>query len=154
MKRVLFVAIAALAAGQAMAVNKCTIGGKVVYQEAACPGSGEPVADDIARRQAEANQRKAEAARAQEEAAKATQQREARRAQRMKVCQGKLHDEPAIGMTVETWQNCTDFWERHGSGTRVNETETAAGVRRQHVFDSYSIKYLYTTNGVITGIQR
>ena len=51
-------------------------------------------------------------------------------------------------------KNCTDFWERHGPIARINETETARSVSRQYVFRTGSIKYLYTTNGVVTGIQR
>ena len=57
-------------------------------------------------------------------------------------------------MSVAQWQNCTDFWDVHGWGKRVNETETAKGKTRQHVFNTGSIKYIYTINGVITGIQR
>lgn len=48
----------------------------------------------------------------------------------------------------------SSFWERHGPGAGVNETETARSIGRQYVFRGGGIKYLYTSNGVVTAIQR
>lgn len=158
-KLAVFLAAALSAAVPAWAVNKCTgPDGKVMFQDAPCPGTGITVAEDLARRQAETELRRNEANKLREEAEiqkrKAALQDEARQALRQQVCKGKFYAEPTIGMKVETWQHCTEFWDSHGSGEKVNETESAAGVRRQHVFRYSTIKYIYTTNGIITAIQR
>lgn len=141
------IALTCLAVSPAWSVNKCTVDGQVVFQDAPCPGGGVRVADDMAVKKAAQEQQRIEAERALAE-------RQATQSQRLQVCKGKIHDEPLVGMTTAQWQNCTDFWDRAGWGKRVNQTETAGGVRRQHVFETGSIKYVYTTNGVITAIQR
>lgn len=150
---------ALLSASPAWAINKCVQDGRVVYQEAACPGSGEIVGNEVARREAEARQRKAETeqrAVAQENMARISERWEQdRKLQREKVCKGKFYDEPVVGMTEDVVQNCTRFWENYGAGARVNETETAAGISRQYVFNlRNNIRYLYTTRGIVTAIQR
>lgn len=148
-----------LAAAPVWAINKCTgPDGKVVYQATVCPNSGELVGEEIARREAEARRHKAaeeKRAAAQENTARIRAQMEANKLlERQKVCQGQVYDEPFVGMTEHALKNCTHFWERHGPGAGVNETETARSIGRQYVFRGGGIKYLYTSNGVVTAIQR
>ncbi len=152
-------AAALLAASPAWAFHKCKgPNGGVVYQATACPEAGEVVGAEIARREA-AHQAEAARRQASEEAARqslAEYYAEGRRKdqERQQLCKGQIYDDPFVGMTEHALKNCTDFWERHGSIARINETETARSVSRQYVFRTGSIKYLYTTNGVVTGIQR
>lgn len=162
MKRVLFVAIAALAAGQAMAVNKCTIGGKVVYQEAACPGSGGTVAEDIQRRTTERAKQLSADERADAErkarvdamVQRINDEREQRLSEARASC-GSLAPAPTIGMPEQEFLRCTEF----GVTTppdKVNVTERATGIKKQFVYrGEYSrIRYVYTEDGVVTTIQR
>lgn len=152
-------AAALFAAAPVWAVHKCTgPDGKVAYQATACPNSGELVGEEIARREAEARRHKAaeeKRAAAQENTARIRAQMEANKLlERQKVCQGQVYDEPFVGMTEHALKSCTHFWERHGPGAGVNETETARSIGRQYVFRGGGIKYLYTSNGVVTAIQR
>lgn len=154
-----FFLTAALLATPTWAINKCIQDGRVVYQEYACPSSGELVGDEVARREAQAQQHKAETERrrtAPQGMVQISDPREqSRKLQREKMCKGKFYDEPVVGMTEDVLQNCTRFWERYGAGARVNETETRAGISRQYVFRLRdNIRYLYTTNGIVTAIQR
>ena len=152
-------AAALLAVSPAWAFHKCKgPNGGVVYQATACPEAGEVVGAEIARREAEGQRIKAENERravAREETARIRAQMELdTQRQRLQLCKGQIYDDPFVGMTENALKNCTDFWERHGPIARINETETARSVSRQYVFRTGSIKYLYTTNGVVTGIQR
>lgn len=147
---------ALLSASPAWAIHKCTgPDGRVVYQATACPGSGEIVGNEIARRETE---RKAAAQREQyelEASRRAWAQHRLDEQTRLQSCKGQIHDVPFVGMTVHAMENCTRFWERYGAGARVNETETALGIRRQYVFNLRdNIRYLYTANGIVTAIQR
>lgn len=151
-----FLLVVGLFTAPAWAINKC-IGpdGRVVYQATACPGSGEIVGNEIARRETE---RKAAAQREQyelEASRRAWAQHRLDEQTRLQSCKGQIHDVPFVGMTVHAMENCTRFWERYGAGARVNETETALGIRRQYVFNLRdNIRYLYTANGIVTAIQR
>ena len=154
--KVALIFAALLAVAPAWAIHKCTgPDGRVVYQATACPGSGEIVGNEIARREAE---RKATAQRKQDEkeaSRRAWAQHRLDEQTRLQSCKGQIHDVPFVGMTVHAMENCTRFWERYGAGARVNETETALGIRRQYVFNLRdNIRYLYTANGIVTAIQR
>lgn len=157
---------AAVIAAPAWAANKCTIDGRVVYQDQPCPGTGMSVAEDMANKQAA----RARAEKAREAAAAKPPptpvkdeyqlQAEARlREIDEKVATAKAKcssfpSHPTVGMKEEQFLRCTYFGLAI-TPERINETETAAGVTKQYVYRTVAdIKYLYTRNGVVTGIQR
>ena len=140
----------------AWSVHKCPAeGGRVVYQDAPCAGSGITVAEDIEQRKKMAEQARAAAASRKEEAKVSSKTSaelilEAARAS----CKRGVPAEPAIGMTENEFLHCTQFGLLETPNT-INVTETAAGVSKQYVYPSYSgIRYLYTRNSVVTAIQR
>ena len=135
-------------AASAQAVFKCQEGGQTVFKDHPCSGAqGGTVADDMARKELEFKKRK------QEQEASA-QQRAAEDAARLKLCGGKpVVETPEVGMTESHFLNCTAIgifrvWKT------INQTETASGVQRQYVFDRLDVKYVYTRNGMVSGLQR
>ena len=161
--------VALFAAAPAWAANKCTIDGRVVYQDQPCPGTGMSVAEDMANKQA-ARER---AERAREAAAKnppkpLREPHEIKAEEAVAAIQRAIDDKvaaakakcssfpslPAVGMKEEQFLRCTYFGVVV-TPERINETETTAGVTKQYVYRTVAdIKYLYTRNGVVTGIQR
>ena len=138
-------------ASSAQAVFKCQEGGQTVFKDHPCGGAqGGTVAEDMARKELEFKKR-------QQEKETAAQQRAAEDAARLKLCGGKpVVQTPEVGMTEHQFLNCTSvgrsmFWT-------VNETQTANGISRQYVitnsFYTNKVKYLYTRDGMITGLQR
>ena len=154
--------VALLAAAPAWAVNKCNVGGQVVYQQAPCAGNGETVGAELQRResarQAEENQRAKLAADRREVDTRLTAMREAKRQERLKAAGVSCPAEmlaPAVGMKEVVFLECTELGSR--GPNRLNETETAAGVSRQYVFElgrGTERQYIYVRGGVITAIQR
>ena len=163
--RTLFAA-ALLAASPAWAVNKCTgPDGKVMFQDAPCPGTGITVAEDLARKKEErekgvagATKKKAENPTSVdvEQMVKAAMQKneEALAAARAR-CKNGLLEDPVIGMPEDQFRNCTQFGVLTPYSD-LNQTETAAGVSKQYVYSSRvgGIRYVYTRNGVVSAIQR
>ena len=137
-------------AASAQAVFKCQEGGQTVFKDHPCGGAQGTVADDMARKELEFKKRK------QEQDA-AVQQRAVDDAALLKLCGGKpVVDYPEVGMTESHFLNCTSvgrskFWT-------VNETQTSNGISRQYVITTnyyvHIVKYIYTRNGMVTGLQR
>ena len=165
-KLAVFLAAALSAAVPAWAVNKCTgPDGKVMFQDAPCPGTGITVAEDLARKKEErekgvagATKKKAENPTSVdvEQMVKAAMQKneEALAAARAR-CKNGLLEDPVIGMPEDQFRNCTQFGVLTPYSD-LNQTETAAGVSKQHVYSSRvgGIRYVYTRNGVVSAIQR
>lgn len=134
-------------AASAQAVFKCQEGGQTVFKDHPCGGAQGTVAEDMARKELEFKKR-------QQEKEAASLQRAADDAARLKLCSGKpVVETPEVGMTEHQFLNCTAIgmfkvWKT------VNQTETASGVHRQYVFDRFDVKYVYTRNGMVTGLQR
>lgn len=166
-------------AAPAFAVNKCVdADGKVVYQERACAASTrseaitlQPTKEELAKaaheRQVKKAREAAELAEAQRGAEKARQSALAAAAaeessrKRMKEfadlehrCGGKVPSDPKVGMSEQQFRACT-YLGVYGNLT-VNETQTLKGVQRQYVVkDSFAgVRYVYTSQGVVTAIQR
>ena len=134
-------------AASAQAVFKCQEGGQTVFKDHPCGGAQGTVAEDMARKELEFKKR-------QQEKEAAAQQRAADDAARLKLCGGKpVVDYPEVGMTESHFLNCTGIgifraWKS------INQTETTSGVQRQYVIGSLELKYVYTRNGMVTGLQR
>lgn len=165
-KLAVFLAAALSAAVPAWAVNKCTgPDGKVMFQDAPCPGTGITVAEDLARKKEEREKDAAGATKKKAEnptsvdvdqMVKAAMQKneEALAAARAR-CKNGLPEYPAIGMPEDQFRNCTQFGVLTPYSD-LNQTETAAGVSKQYVYSSRvgGIRYVYTRNGVVSAIQR
>lgn len=134
-------------AASAQAVFKCQEGGQTVFKDHPCGGAQGTVAEDMARKELEFKKR-------QQEKEAAAQQRAADETARLKLCGGKpVVDYPEVGMTESHFLNCTGIgifraWKS------INQTETTSGVQRQYVIGSLGLKYVYTRNGMVTGLQR
>jgi hypothetical protein len=129
------------------AVFKCQEGGQTVFKDHPCGGAQGTVAQDVARKELDFKKRNQE----QEIAA---QQRSAEDAARLKLCGGKFVSEnPEVGMTENQFLNCTTLGI-YKAWRSVNETETTSGIQRQYVVDRMDVKYVYTRNGMVTGLQR
>ena len=66
---------------------------------------------------------------------------------------GGVVDTPVIGMSEQRMLKCTVLG-RGGTLELVNTTEVAGSVTRQFRDKAVVLKYVYTRNGVVTGVQR
>lgn len=136
-------------AASAQAVFKCQEGGQTVFKDHPCGGAQGTVAEDMARKELEFKKR-------QQEKEAAAQQRTADDAARLKICGGKpVVTYPEIGMTESHFLNCTEIGIQKVWKT-INQTETVSGIQRQYVMDGLGLhmKYVYTRDGMVTGLQR
>ena len=152
-----------LVAVPAWAVNKCSVGGKTVYQDAPCAGSGITVAEDLEKKKAAAAQAKAAATppsaapppEIQSRLEEISKETDAKLAKARAACKREIAEHPSIGMTEADFKKCT-FLGLFYEPETINETETAAGVSRQYVYrkGAPGVRYLYVRNGRVTAIQR
>lgn len=150
---------------KAPSVNRCTVDGQQVFQQAPCAGSLPRVGDEIRERAAAADRENARMLRErteliENERRRLTSEEETKRraldkekeakeeALFQQHCGGQYLD-LKIGMTEEQVRHCTE-WRYPKS---VNITKTAAGVQKQYVFDRFGPSYLYFRNGILTAIQ-
>lgn len=141
--------VVALITSPVWAVNKCTdADGKVLYQHEACPQQGRKIelhnttpstgsdmsTEALLRDLKRLNEDYIKALKAAGDA-----------------CGPMLQSKPTIGMSEADFL-CT----RPGlyGVTKVNQTITAGGVRKQYVMDHSDLRYVYVDNGVITAIQK
>lgn len=64
-----------------------------------------------------------------------------------------LPEGPAVGMAEKRMLACT-WLGRAGTLQVVNTTEVVGAVIKQYAGSMGGIKYVYTRNGVVTGVQR
>lgn len=159
----------------AWAANKCVgADGAVVFQDAPCPASMKTVSEPAPQvaRQPKPVMTAAEVARSlnaqmdspeNQQRVQAARDRRATdlkaledgvRADRANCGADGLSAQPVIGMSESRFLSCTRF-AREWAHTRVNETETAYGIRRQYVYgQSAPIRYVYTEQGAVVSITR
>lgn len=163
------------------AVQKCTIGGKITYQDAPCPGEGvaiktietketkaraeeerlRKVSENLQRERDERARDAKKRVEDEEARIKAMrQQQEADRQSKLKAlgikCGAEMPEYPQIGASESAMLLCSEVGVRV-SPKAVNETTTANGVARQYVYEwpSHGARtYIYTRNGVVTAIQK
>lgn len=136
MKTIATAALLAALAGQAWAVNKCTMpDGKVVYQETPCEGEGKKL-DILVAPPAEPSSRI---------------QKDVWHESKMRL---KKQDAIAnkrifVGMTAD------DVRASWGAPTKINATINTGGKSEQWVYDKglAPSQYVYLTNGVVTSMQ-
>ncbi len=161
-------AVALLMAAPCWAINKCTSpDGKVMFQEAPCPGTGITVAEDLERKKAQQAEKDAALAARKKEESQA-QQEARRRAEEsaqhsnaglvaaQKNCKNGVPEYPTVGMSEANFRGCTQFGVLFPP-TDINTTETAAGVLKQYIYSAdlnSGIRFVYTRNGVVSAIQR
>lgn len=156
-------------------VYKCNgSSGATVVQDLPCAGSGASVREEIRAREASqrrnqeladradantvstrSNQGLAPEAQARVDAQVAKWKAEAAadEIEAKKVCgAGGVVDLPVIGMSEQRMLQCTTLG-RGGAFTLVNTLEVPGAVTRQYE-SLTSVKFVYTRNGVVTGIQR
>lgn len=157
------------------AANKC-VGqdGAVVFQDAPCPSSMQAVdkpspqaaaqpkpvmsTAEIARSlnaqmEQPENRKRAQAAIDRREANRKSIE-ETIRADRATCGQGPVPAQPVVGMAESSFLACTRF-AREWAYAKINETESAAGVRRQYVYAAGApIRYVYTDQGQVVSITR
>jgi hypothetical protein len=167
-KATIFVSMALLTAAPAWAANKCTSpDGKVLFQDAPCPGTGITVAEDLERKKAQQAEkdaalaaRKKEESQAQQEARRraeeSAKQSNAGLVAAQKSCKNGVPEYPTVGMSEANFRGCTQFGVLFPP-TDINTTETAAGVLKQFTYSAdlnSGIRFVYTRNGVVSAIQR
>lgn len=147
MQRAICYLLVALASGQAWAVNKCTAAdGRVVYQEAPCPSDAKAAPVDVRPNGLSPSQ----AGRFDlDEYKRALAGSLA--AARAACGGGELPVAPEVGWPEAKFLQCSRLGVA-GSYT-VNETQVAGGTGRQYVFRTTGT-YVYTSNGVVTAVQR
>lgn len=123
----------------AWAVNKCTIDGKVIFQDAPCIGQGEVL--NVRPASGHSNASSAEAA------AK-TRVEIAKVEWRSKVNAAIGRSEPLVGMTR------TELDKAMGAPTKVNADNYGGILKDQIIYDRPRESwYVYTENGIVTSIQ-
>ena len=135
MKKIAITALLAVLAGQAWAVNKCTLpDGKVVYQEMACEGDGKKL--DILNAPAT-------------EPSRPTKDPYYDSRMRLKKQDAIANKRIFVSMTAD------DVRASWGTPTKINATVNSGGKSEQWVYDKGSApsQYVYLTNGVVTSIQ-
>jgi hypothetical protein len=159
----------------AWAANKCVgADGSVVFQDAACPNatqspgkaatqamaqpknvmSSAEVARSLnAQMEQPENRQRAQAALDRREAHRKSIE-DSIRSDRVTCGPGAVLAQPVVGMAESNFLACTRF-AREWSYSKINETETAYGVRRQYVYGvSAPIRYVYTNQGQVVSITR
>lgn len=167
---------AVLLSSHAWAINKCTgADGKVVYQDTPCVGEGKKITvqppsgmggSDVDRALEELRRASdallatpksinaASVPSAEELIEKHKKEGEAALAKAHASCTNGVPPYPAVGMSETDFENCTTFGVLT-TPSSINTTETISGIRKQYVYrDSYDIKFVYTSNGRVTAIQR
>lgn len=167
-KATIFVSMALLTATPTWAANKCVSPeGKVMFQDAPCPGTGITVAEDLERKKAQQEEkdaalavRKKEENQAQQEARRraeeSAQHSNAGLVAAKKNCKNGVPEYPTVGMSEANFRGCTQFGVLFPP-TDINTTETAAGVLKQYIYSAdlnSGIRFVYTRNGVVSAIQR
>ena len=138
MKNLLLAACAVACMAPAWAINKCSIDGQVVFQDAACPGKGETVRV-LGAGQADPNSQGSQ-----------YWQRESARQKRSAALEENIAQRKvAIGMTAD---EVVSSW---GRPDKVNKTITASGTSEQWVYEGrkHRNQYVYLDNGVVRSIQ-
>lgn len=132
-------AFTCLAVSPAWAINKCSIDGKVVFQDTACPGKGEVLV--VRPSGGQATESAAEsAARSKVEIAKIEW--------RSKVQIAIGRGEPLVGMTRAELDSAM------GAPTQVNADNYGGRKKDQIIYDRPGQSwYVYTDDGVVTSIQ-
>lgn len=142
MRTHIVIVVAFLASSPVLAVNKCKgPDGKVTYQESACAASekGETV---IIR------ETKTPDFASSYEATLKKRVRDAAQACRL----DDLPSLPEVGWSEEKFLQCSRFGVV-APASKVNVTRSTTGVFKQFVYRDSDV-YIYTTNGVVTAVQR
>jgi len=132
-------ALTCLSVLPAWAINKCTIDGQVVFQDAACPGKGESL--NVRPASGHSNASTAEsAARTKMEIATVEW--------RSKVNSAIARSEPLVGMTR------FELDKAMGAPTKVNADNYGGRLKDQIIYDRPRQSwYVYTEDGIVTSIQ-
>ena len=203
MKLHIAVALLALAAAPAWAVNKCVIDGRTVYQDSVCPGTGPTGAEDLerreriealhrrldqlqargvglvqrapatspppvqpsdrpepspllARRRPTPEQREAEGARLTAKTMAANEKSRQALVQivdgMVQSCGGKSPQQPVVGMSDETFRNCT-LQARFGGVQQIVAIEHEGVPLRLYVFPRGKVERVYSVGGVVTAVK-
>jgi hypothetical protein len=134
------IALFAFISSPALAVNKCSIDGKTVFQDAACPGKGETLVVRPASGQAQPAAANAAALKAKGEVAALNRRAEVRAAIERR--------EPLIGMTQ------AELLEAMGQPDRANTANYNGVPHNQLIYERGGrTLYVYTDAGVVKAIQ-
>jgi hypothetical protein len=133
-------ALGCLVASPAWAVNKCTIDGKTVFQDAACPGKGEAITVRPASGHAQPSTANSAAMKAKSELAALNRRAEVRGAIERR--------EPLVGMTQ------AELLEAMGQPDRANLANYNGVQHNQLIYERGGrTLYVYTDAGVVKAIQ-
>ena len=129
----------ALAVSPAWAINKCTVDGRTIFQDAPCMGQGEVL--DVRPASGHSNASSAaSAARTKVEIAKIEW--------RSQVNAAIARSEPLVGMTR------TELDKAMGAPTKVNADNYGGLLKDQIIYDRPRQSwYVYTEDGIVTSIQ-
>lgn len=147
-KHAALIALACAAAAPTWAVNKCTVNGKVVYQDAPCAdakavnltGAGKADLNSEG-----ANYWKREVTRQ----ARDKEEQDALLAREQRVQAAIYSKKVFVGMTAD---EAIRSW---GRPTKINNSVGSYGKHEQWVYDrgNYRSQYIYVENGVVTSMQ-
>jgi hypothetical protein len=137
--KTVMIALAIISGAPVWAINKCTIDGQVVFQDAACPGNGETLNVRPASGHSNAST---------SESAARTKMEIATVEWRSKVNAAIASGEPLVGMTR------MELDKAMGAPTKVNANNYSGRLKDQIIYDRPRQSwYVYTEDGIVTSIQ-